>query len=523
MNDADTPTGDSAQAVKPPGKIILRDYQTCVNCEVDAARAAGHRRILVCMPTGAGKTSCFCEIIRQEVAAGRTVLVLVHRRELLQQAVRRLYAAGIDAAIIAAGQPSRPGVAVQVAMVQTLYGRAVRSSAISLPPADVIVVDEAHHVIAGTWQKIVARYPDAVLIGWTATPVRGDNRGFGDMFDVLIQGPSIPSLIAVGHLVRPKVWVPHIPNLKGVKSTGGDYNEKQLAERMDRQEITGDIPVHYLRHAAGLCTVVFAITRSHGVHIRDALLRAGVMAEYLDGSTPVEERDAILARLASGKTEVVVNVGVLVEGWDLPQLRCIILARPTKSFGLYLQIIGRGLRPAPGKSHCIILDHAGATLLHGLVDHEPIPWSLSPDRAIDHKSSSSKGVGVSPKLAACPECTAVYWPGKPCGACGWRPRPRSKPVEAHDGDLVEFGRDGGTKRIGPTEAERAAWHGMLATIAMERGYKSGWAAYKFFERFKGWPPRRQPAPIEPTPECRAWVKSRAIAWAKSQQRQAGAQ
>lgn len=504
-------------------QFVLRDYQVRVNAEVAAARAAGHRRILVALPTGGGKTSCFTEIIREEVAAGRSVLVLVHRRELLQQAVRRLYAAGIDAAVVAAGQPSRPGVAVQVAMVQTLYGRAVRSSAMTLPPADVVIVDEAHHVIAGTWKKIVARYPDATLIGWTATPVRGDNRGLGGMFNALIQGPSIPALIAAGYLVGTKVWVPYIPDLKGVKSTAGDYNERQLAERMDRQEITGNIPVHYLRHAPGLCCVVFAITRAHGVHIRDDFLRAGVLAEYLDGSTPADERDAILARLAAGKIDVVVNVGVLVEGWDLPQLRCIILARPTRSFGLFLQIIGRGLRPAPGKEHCIILDHAGATLQHGLVDQGAIPWSLQPDRAIDRKTSSGSSGGSAPKLAVCPECTAVYWPGKPCGACGWRPRPRPQSIEAQDGDLVEMGRNGAATRNNPTEAERAAWHGTLTTIAIEKGYKAGWIAHKFHEKFRDWPPRRQPPPIEPTPECRAWVKSRAIAWAKSQHRQAGAQ
>jgi len=502
--------------------LDLRNYQQALVDRVESAMATGVCRILAVLPTGGGKTVCFTEIIRRKVAAGRTVLVLVHRRELLQQSARRLFAAGIDAAIIAAGQPSRPGVAVQVCMVQTLYGRAVRSSAMALPPADVVIVDEAHHVVTGTWQKIVARYPDAVLIGWTATPVRGDNRGFGAMFQELIQGPSIPELIEAGHLVRTKVWVPYIPDLKGVKSTAGDYNERQLAERMDRQELTGDIPVHWLRHAAGRCTVVFAITCAHGMHIRDDFLRAGVLAEYLDGSTPVEERDAILARLASGKTEVVVNVGVLTEGWDLPQLRCIILARPTRSFGLFLQIIGRGLRPALGKDHVVILDHAGATLQHGLVDQEPIPWSLSPDRAIDHKSSSSKGAGSAPRLAVCPECTAVYWPGKPCGACGWRPRPRPKAVESRDGDLVEFGRDRKAKRIEPTDAERDAWHGMLTAIALERGYKPGWVAHKFQEKFKDWPPRRQPPPIEPTPECRTWVKSRAVAWAKSQQRLAGA-
>lgn len=498
-------------------QLALRDYQIQLNSTVADVRAAGHRRILVALPTGGGKTTCFAETIREEVAAGRHVLVLVHRRELLIQAQRRLYAACVDAGIVAAGHTARPSVLVQIAMVQTLHARAVRSSTMSLPKADVIVVDEAHHVVAGTWAKIIAAYPDAVVLGYTATPIRGDNRGLGGMFGHLVQGPSIPALVAAGYLVGTRVFAPYVPDLQGVKVTAGDYNERQLADRLNRAELVGDLVVHWRRHANGQCTVVFAITRAHGIAIRDVFLRDGALAEYLDGTTPTEERDAILARLTSGQTEIVVNVGVLTEGWDLPGLRCIILARPTKSLGLFLQIIGRGLRPAPGKEYCTILDHSGSSLKHGLVDVDPIPWSLAPDRGIDRDFSSSKGDGTTGrKLVTCPECTAIFWSGSPCGVCGWRPRPKPKAIPVREGDLAELDRDRMTRRLDPTEAERAAWHGMLATIAAERGYAPGWVAHKFRDKFKTWPPRRPPVPLDPTPEVRSWVRSRAIAWAKAQ-------
>jgi hypothetical protein len=460
--------------------------------------------------------------IREEVEVGRHVLLLVHRRELLIQAQRRLFAAGVDAGIIAAGHTPRPGAMVQIAMVQTLHARAVRSSAMSLPPADVIIVDEAHHVVAGTWRKIVEAYPAATVLGYTATPIRGDNRGLGGVFEQLVQGPSIPALIAAGHLVRARIFAPYVPDLQGVRTLGGDYNEGQLADHMNRPELVGDILVHWHRHAHGHCTVAFAVNRAHGIAIRDEFLKGGVLAEYLDGTTPTEERDAILARLASGQTEIVVNVGVLTEGWDLPGLKAIILARPTKSLGLYLQIVGRGRRPAPGKEFCTILDHSGSSLKHGLVDVEPIPWSLAPDRGIDRDFSSSKGNPAARKLMTCPECTAIYWSGHPCGVCGWRPRTKPKAVPVREGDLAELGRDRAARRLAPTESERAQWHGMLCWIARERGYQPGWTAHKYREKFNAWPSVREPAPITPTPECRSWVRSRAIAWAKSQERQAGA-
>jgi DNA repair protein RadD len=239
-------------------------------------------------------------------------------------------------------------------------------------PADIIVVDEAHHVRARTYMRILELYPNAIVIGLTATPVRGDGRGRGNVFEVPVECPSVAELIDAGYLVGTKVYAPSLPDLRGVRVERDDYVEAQLAQRMDNAKLVGDAVEHWLRFAERRQTVVFATTVAHSLHIRDEFRRAGVLAEHIDGTTPTEERDAILARLAAGQVEVVCNAMVLTEGWDQPSVSCLVLARPTKSLGLYRQMVGRALRPAPGKTDALILDHTASNCwrepLHRLTD-----------------------------------------------------------------------------------------------------------------------------------------------------------
>jgi len=189
---------------------------------------------------------------------------------------------------------------------------------------------------------------------------------------------------------------------------------------------------------------------------------------------------------------------------------------------LYRQIVGRGLRPAPGKSDCLILDHAGATLMHGFVD-EPIEWTLAPDRRAERSPAGGGGINGSRTLATCPECSAVRWQGRPCPSCGWRPRPKPAPIEVHDGELGQVSRDRSVRANVPSAEDMRRWHGMLTWIARERHYNPGWISHKFKEKFGAWPASRHAIPIAPTPEVLSWVRSRTIAWAKAQPRQAGAQ
>jgi superfamily II DNA or RNA helicase len=305
--------------------IPLRDYQVDL-----AARAMVIRRPLVVLPTGAGKTVVACDIIHKNPF--KHVLVVAHRRELIFQCHGKLAAFDVDAGVILSGEKMRLMRGVQVASVQTLWSHMRRGK--ESPHADILIVDEAHHVPARTYRSIIANYPEAQIIGLTATPCRRDGRGLGSVFDEIVEGPQVAELIKLGYLVGTKVYAPSmLPDLAGVHTRHGDYVESELAERMDRAELVGDIVTNWLERADRRKTLLFATSVGHSVHLKDELVKAGVRAEHLDGSTPKEERDAILAQLAAGDLEVVCNCMVLTEGYDLPDLGCIVLARPTKSMG----------------------------------------------------------------------------------------------------------------------------------------------------------------------------------------------
>jgi superfamily II DNA or RNA helicase len=496
----------------------LRPYQIDVieNCRRKIAE--GLRKQIIVAPTGAGKTIVASAIIKAAVAKAKRAMVLGHTREIIAQTSGKLYAEGIDHGIVQAGFPSREAP-VQVATIQTLWARAMRSSRMAMPPADLLVVDECHHATAETWRKIIAAYPQAVLIGLTATPCRGDGRGLGGIFDAIVECPQVPELIKQGYLVGTRVYAPAGPDLTGVKSRAGDYIEDQLARCMDRDGLVGDIVTHWHKWGERRKTVAFAVNVAHSLHIRDEFIRSGVRAEHVDGSTPKMERDAILARLASGETEVVSNCMVLTEGWDLPAVACCILARPTKKMGLYRQMVGRVLRPAPDKSNAIVLDHAGSTYLHGFVE-DRVEWTLDPEGRPKNKSRAARADGHGSRLVDCTSCGSLRVAGERCSHCGFLPQRRGEPVEFADGDLALVDRKSRQAKKFSDPTERMRWHSMLAHIAAKRGYNPGWTAHKFKDRFGVWPADRHPALVEPSPEVLSWVRSRDIAWAKSRKKEA---
>ena len=493
----------------------LRPYQIEVVARVESCVSAGQRRALVVLPMGGGKTILAAKIISDYVARGGRVMVLAHRRELISQASAKLHAVGIDHGIIQAGFPTRPGEHVQVASVQTLHARAVRTAGMEMPAADLVVVDEAHHVRARTYRQILAAYPNAIVVGLTATPCRTDGRGLGACFDVLVEGPSVAELVAGGFLVPTRVYAPSTPDLTGVQIKRGDYAENALAERMNDAKLVGDVIVHWHRLADRRRTVVFATGVAHSLHLRDEFRRSGVMAEHIDGSTPTEERDAILGRLAAGTVEVVCNCAVLTEGWDRPEVSCLVLARPTKSMALYRQMTGRVLRPAPFKTDALVLDHAGAIFEHGFAE-DPVEWSLGEDHRAESRAQKSRR--SSPRmraLASCPECSAVRWEGDPCGSCKWRPRVKPLSVEVVEGDLSAVDRNRKVPRNAFSAEEKAKFHAMLLGIARQRGYQDGWAAHKYREKFSVWPAARCARPLAPDDATLSWVRSRQIAYAKA--------
>ena len=232
--------------------IELRKYQRDVVGQIEVA---AERRLILTAPTGSGKTVIASEIINR--AENKHVLFLAHRRELIRQTRKHLAAFDVNAGIILAGEPRDTMRRVQVASVQTLHSRCIRRDQ-DLPPADLLFVDECHHATAQTYRGIIERYPDAKVIGMTATPCRRDGCGLGSIFENMVECPQVPELIKLGFLVGTKVFAPYTPNLRGIGTRGGDYVAAELARKMDRGELVGDIVTHWHRLAEGRKTVVFA-------------------------------------------------------------------------------------------------------------------------------------------------------------------------------------------------------------------------------------------------------------------------
>jgi DNA repair protein RadD len=509
----------SIPPVRRQPHISLYAFQLNAIDEIEQHIAEGRRKLLLVAPTGSGKTVIASELIRRYVTNHRTILFLAHRREIIQQTSAKLTANSVRHGIFMAGIEPRPLEAVQVASIDTLLVRGVRSGAMKLPLADLIVFDEAHRARGRTREHLIGLYPDAARLGMTATPCRGDGRGLGSIFETLIECPQISELIEGGYLVKSRVYAPVDPDLKGVKTRQGDYVVGELEDRMNTDILVGSIVEHWFKYGERRRTVVFAVGVEHSVHIRNEFIKAGVRAEHLDGNTSIAEREAILARLTTGETEVVTNCMVLTEGWDCPPVGCCILARPTRQMGLYRQMIGRVLRPTAGKTDCIILDHSGAVYRHGLPE-DHVLWTLDTDKRAKTPAQEKRKEGEEPRLRKCPNCQVIM-SRPPCACCGWAPRPRQRArnVDFAAGELALV-TSSKAKPVQYSPEERKRWFGMFAVIAAERNYKQPqWARCKYKEKFGSYPPWGvRPEPVVPTAECKSWVKSRMIAWYRSAKR-----
>ncbi len=469
---------DEKGSARPQG---LRLYQVDAVEQLRDAYRRGARAPLLVLPTGGGKTVVFSHIAAAAVAKGRSVLVLVHRRELLRQASEKLTSAGVAHGIIAPGHAATDHP-VQVASVQTL---ARRLDQMRQAPPQLVIIDEAHHAVAGQWRAILDAFPEAHILGVTATPIRSDGAGLGvragGVFDALVSGPSIADLIDQRHLVRPRIFAPapgEAPDLSGIRTRGGDYEVAQLAEAMSAPQVVGCAVEHYRRHAAGLPTVLFAASVHHAEAVAEAFRAAGIRAVAASGTTPPAERDAAIKGLATGAVEVLCSCDLISEGLDVPAIGAVMLLRPTQSLALYLQQVGRGLRPADGKSELIVLDHAGNSLVHGL-PQMPQRWSLEGDPT----RLSGKGRRNKP---ICTVCASVLRRGaEACGDCGTPARPPKREMQQGHGVLSEVPPDVVAWMLAvhtlpvPELLNRARTVSDLIAIQRARGFKPGWVWHKW--------------------------------------------
>ncbi len=453
----------------------LRDYQKNDLEKLRQTFRRGARSVLYQAPTGSGKTVLFAKIVESATGKGSRVWIIVHRQELVDQCSRALTALGVPHGLVVAGRTT-PCDPVLVCSVQSLVRRLAH-----VGPVDLIILDEAHHAVAGTWSRVLASRPDALILGVTATPERLDGRGlgrlFGGPFDELVVGPPVQALMDAGWLAPVRVIVPpQIADLSDMKIRGGDFAVEDAAARMDRPTVTGDAIAHYERFCGGEPALVFCTRVQHAINVAEAFRVRGWRAESIDGTIHKDVRRHRIAALGDRHLQILTSCELISEGIDIPVVTAAILLRPTNSLGMYLQQAGRVLRPSPGKKHAIILDHVGNSvdssgqIKHGFPD-DPREWSLS------GRKKKPKGE-TGPQAHVCIQCFAAVPVGrKECPWCGFVfPVAAERPIEEVEGDLVEV-TDEMRKTFAAQRRQRvgrAHDREALEKIAEERNYNIGW-------------------------------------------------
>lgn len=517
----------------------LRDYQIAAIDNLRESLRTGHWRPVLQLPVGAGKTRIAGEIINLARAKGHVALFVVDAISLIDQTVESFYRDGItDVGVIQADHPlTDSSMPVQVCSVQTLEKR-------EIPDCGLIIVDECHCCRKFIYDLMarpeMAKTP---IIGLSATPFA---KGMGKHWNNLVIGSTLSQMINDGYLSDFRVCCPSHPDLSGVGTVAGDYNEGQLAEVMDDGGLVADVVQTWIEKAGGQPTLTFAVNRAHARHLQERYEQAGIPCGYIDAFTEGEDRLIIRRKFHSGEYPVVVSVGTLIKGVDWT-VRCIQLATSTRSEMKFIQMIGRGLRPeyadgfdlstkegrfaalaaGPKRTGCLILDH-GST-------HFGSKNSLGFVTDIHHEAlhtGAEKGPAdkrKEPLPKECPECGFLRPPKVAmCPNCGHHPAPPPNMIETAEGMLVEIDRHGktaaskkgevpqGCVRMGGEILPRHTFFCMLKGHAKERGFKPGWAAANFKEHLGEWPPRHwnDDEPIEPSYGVRSWIKSKMIKWAK---------
>lgn len=434
--------------------IQLRDYQRDIKQKALEAWTALIKFVLLVLPTGAGKTVTFSDIIHDH---NGYCCAIAHRQELVSQISTALARDEVRHNII--GPKSVIKLCVRLHMEATGKSYYDPNAKTAVAGVDTLirryddlkewcdkvtlwVMDEAHHVLKGNkWGKAVAMFPNAAGLGVTATPKRADGKGLGydndGFFQEMFVGPSMRDLINQGFLTDYRIVAPASDLVVADKpGNSGDWNPTQLKKAAKKSHIVGDTVENYLKFAKGKKTVVFATDVETSSDITEQFNVSGVRAATVSAKSSDTERSNVIKQFRDGKLDVLVNVDLFGEGFDLPAIECVIMARPTQSYALYVQQFGRALRLMDGKEWALIIDQVGNVERHGLPD-APQDWTLD-RRERSGRSAPSDVIPVRTCLN--PECLAVYERiHKTCPFCNHTPVPagRSKPEQV-DGDLIEL-------------------------------------------------------------------------------------
>lgn len=451
---------------------MLRHYQIKALDEIKAHIANGNRKILLVMPTGSGKTTVFCEILKTMYFLDNHAILVVRGRKLVEQASDRLTREFVPHSVMMGNDKRRNDAEIiQTASVDTLFARKM------VPNAKLIVIDEAHLAMSAAFDFLLDQYPDAIIIAVTATPFH--KRGFKHMAEVIVSPVTVKDLIADGFLVPGRYFVPSVPDLSHVKKASGDYVTKDLAGAMNQARLFGPIVESYRQKALGRPALLFAVNISHSKRLCASFNESGISAVHIDSNHTRAVRDDAIQNLLSGRILVLCSVGLMLVGVDIPCVSVLIVARPTLSYNVHVQMLGRGTRPFPGKSDFIVLDHAGNTPKHGFLETYR-SFGLDGQQQI-----------VRIDTLTCATCYCTYSPkvSKSCPGilpddtvCGIIPKvTESKPSKlTHDEDakLIEALTEDELEGM-----DQCAWVKSKCREAALKGYKKGWAFLQIQKRY----------------------------------------
>jgi superfamily II DNA or RNA helicase len=445
----------------------LRPYQQALVDQIRLQYQLGHRKVLAVLPTGAGKTVCFSHIAQAAAKKGNRICILVHRAELLDQASRSLSSMSVQHGLIQANRAMDLSAPVQVASVQTLARRLHKL------PRDffqLVIIDEAHHSNAGTWARTLEHFHQAHLLGVTATPIRLDGRGLGEHYQAMVEGPSAQWLTDNGYLAPARVLAPPGFDTTGLRKRMGDFDTKEAEHRIGT--IMGDCLSHYRKHLDGQTAIAFCCSVAHAEAVARLFMGAGIPAASIDGSMTSEQRRDLLQALGTGRIRVLTSCALIGEGVDVPSVGGCILLRPTASTSLHLQMIGRCLRPSPGKAAAVVLDHVGNTLRLG--HHlEPREWTLD--------GLAKRDRDKAPSVKVCPVCFATSMSAaQVCRECGHVFAPQeTRELKVVEGELVEAAARERKREQGSAQSLQD-----LIQLGQQRGYKNAvaWAKHVMYAR-----------------------------------------
>lgn len=460
--------------------LTLYPFQKKIIQEVRDHIKNGIKNILICSPTGSGKTALTTFMLSNAAIKGKKCLFVVHRRELISQSSKAFEDNNVMFGIVAAGIPEKfyqPLSKIQICSIGTLVSRKDSPEMDFIKNADIIVFDEVQHILCNTWSSIYNMYPNSIKLGLSASPVRLNGEGFDKHFDKMVNGPSTADLIKDKYLCPYEYYCPKSISFNKIKNKFGDYDSSSVDEILSNTPIIGDAVESYKKYANNSKAVVFCHSVKFSKKMAEKFRAAGIQAVHLDGNTPSHERDLIIKKFRIGDIKVITNVDIIMEGFDLPDLHTVITLRPTASLVVYLQQIGRVLRYKPNKV-AVILDHVGNVTRHNLPCAKR-EWSLKGFEKEDTYKNLAK---------ICKKCfAAIPISAKKCSYCGHIiPVIEKAPIDQKKGELTKVDKQKAQEFLNKEyerewkkrEVRNAKTREALMRIAVNRNYRKGWVDHQ---------------------------------------------